>query len=70
MTPYTLRHVACVNVIEKTQDIEYARKMLGHTNIEMTLRFYNHATEGAAKRVKATMELAYELETPVEPNWS
>lgn len=66
VTPYTLRHIACVNVIEKTQDIEYARKMLGHTNVDMTLRFYNHATEGADKRVKATMELAYELETPIK----
>ena len=68
VTPYTLRHIACVNVIEQTQDIEYARRMLGHTNVEMTLRFYNHATEGAAKRVRATMEgvFAAELEIAVD----
>ena len=77
VTPYSLRHIACVNVIEQTHDIEYARRMLGHTNVEMTLRFYNHATEGAAKRVRNTMEGVYaaELEAAVNsegtsrPTW-
>ena len=66
VTPYTLRHIACVNVIESTGDIEYARRMLGHKNVEMTLRFYNHATEGAAKKVRATMEGVYAPEPEPE----
>lgn len=35
--------------------------------LQMTLRFYNHATEGAAKRVRTTMEIVCgELDTDLD----
>lgn len=52
--PHTLRHSYATHVLEKTNNLELVRELLGHTNI-MTTQLYTHLTTKA--KVKGIKEV-------------
>jgi integrase len=40
VTPHQYRHAAAALILRETQDYELARRVLGHKNLQTTIRFY------------------------------
>ncbi|WP_099974478.1 tyrosine-type recombinase/integrase [Lactobacillus terrae] len=49
-TPHKLRHTYASYLINEGVDISYVSKILGHANIGMTMRVYQHVLEERAKK--------------------
>ena len=40
--PYCLRHTFCTNLAKANVDIRTAQRLMGHSNIQMTVNIYTH----------------------------
>ena len=49
MTPHTLRHTFCTNMANARMNPKALQYLMGHTNINMTLNYYAHASFEAAQ---------------------
>jgi integrase len=49
MTPHTLRHTFCTNLVNAGMNPKALQYIMGHSNITMTLNYYAHATFASAK---------------------
>ena len=48
MTPHTLRHTFCTNLANAGMNPKALQYIMGHSNINMTLNYYAHATSDSA----------------------
>ena len=48
-TPYTLRHMFCINMANAGMNPKALQYLMGHANITMTLNYYAHATFDSAQ---------------------
>ena len=48
MTPHTLRHTFCTNMANAGMNPKALQYIMGHSNINMTLNYYAHATSDSA----------------------
>ena len=49
MTPHTLRHTFCTTLANAGMNPKALQYIMGHSNINMTLNYYAHATFDSAK---------------------
>lgn len=49
MTPHTLRHTFCTSLANAGMNPKALQYLMGHSNIQMTLNYYAHATFASAK---------------------
>ncbi len=49
MTPHTMRHTFCTNMANMGMNPKALQYIMGHSNIQMTLNYYTHATYESAK---------------------
>lgn len=47
-TPHTLRHTFCTNLANAGMNPKALQYIMGHSNINMTLNYYAHATSDSA----------------------
>ena len=47
-TPHTLRHTFCTNLANAGMNPKALQYIIGHSNINMTLNYYAHATSDSA----------------------
>jgi integrase len=55
-TIHSLRHTFATTLAEKGVHPSTAQKMLGHSDIRMTLAIYTHATDGMQDAATAALE--------------
>lgn len=53
--PYDLRHTFCTRLLENKVEAEAVCKIMGHTNLEQTLR-YHHLTTAALERARQALQ--------------
>lgn len=58
-TIHSLRHTFATTLAEKGVHPSTAQKMLGHSDIRMTLAIYTHATDGIQDAATAALEEAF-----------
>ena len=45
ITPHVFRHTFCTNLINNGANLKTVQYIMGHSNVDMTLSVYSHATE-------------------------
>ena len=58
-TFHSLRHTFATTLADKGVHPSTAQKMLGHSDIRMTLAIYTHATDGMQDAATAALESAF-----------
>lgn len=56
LTPYCLRHDYCTRLQEAGVPIDVARRLMGHSSIEITSRIYTHASEVTLEAARRLIE--------------
>jgi integrase len=59
LTIHSPRHTFATTLAEKGVHPSTAQKMLGHSDIRMTLAIYTHATEGMQLAATAALEVTF-----------
>jgi len=54
-TLYDLRHTFCTALYDAGVDVKTAQYLMGHSNIEITMKIYTHLSEGRKKSSVASM---------------
>ena len=56
LTPYCLRHDYCTRLQEAGVPIDIARRLMGHSSVEITSRIYTHESDAALEQAREAIE--------------
>ena len=64
LTPHILRHTYCTNLLNNGADIMHIKELVGHSDIQVTARYYLGVDRDALRKV--VRRLNYTVEEPVK----
>ena len=66
-TPHTLRHTFCTNLANAGMNPKALQYIMGHSNINMTLNYYAHATFHSAQEEMERLQAKAKPTAEVKP---
>jgi len=68
LTPYCLRHDYCTRLQEVGVPIDVARRLMGHSSVEITSKIYTHASEAALEAARKLIDGRAECDPERDPD--
>jgi integrase len=68
LTPYCLRHDYCTRLQEVGVPIDVARRLMGHSSVEITSKIYTHASEAALEAARELIDGRAECDPERDPD--